>query len=762
MKTHNLFWKWFRTDNRKNRFSATAMVLFGGASVMLFVLTVALFVNLLGAVTHLMERAQVPDYLQMHAGELQESAVAAFAEENTQVTQWQISRFLNLDNSGLYLGEHCLLGSTQDNGLVVQNPFFDLLLDEHNELPEVEEGTVWVPVCYRQQYGLHAGEVMQIGQERLVIAGFIRDAQMNSMMASSKRFLVCESDYQRLCRAGSEEYLIEFRLVQGSDTGAFATAYADAGLPMNGPAITAGLIRMMNALSDGVMILLILLVSLLVFLISAVCIRFVLLTRVEKEKREIGMMKALGMDRREVRKIYFAKYAILAGVGAVVGTIAAWCVYPALSGKMQELYGEGPGVLQSVLFSILGAALVTGGMLFFVYRVLRKIERITALDALFGREGRQRGGLQRYLAVIAAVCTFLMVIPANLYHTMASPSFVTYMGIGNGELRIDIRQGEQKMQTTQKLLEKLGEDARVERFALLQTSMQRVQAASGSENLLVESGDHTLFLVSYHEGRAPEQTDEIALSVLEAKELGAQIGDTLRVEMDGKTKEYRVCGLYSDITNGGKTAKASAGQEQVEEEKLMWNIIYLSLKDGVDRKQWAQEFREIAVELAGDDPTQAAVKVVSIREYVQATYGQTLGQIRMAAVVTDVAALGILLLVTMLFLRLLLEKKRYDLSLQKALGFGSRDLAGSYFRMGMVQTALGAAAGILLGNLLGEKLCGMALQSFGADGFRFACDWMQILLVIPALSLTTAGFAVWIGIYGIDDIRACECCRSRE
>lgn len=125
---------------------------------------------------------------------------------------------------------------------------------------------------------------------------------MNSMMASSKRFLVCESDYQRLCRAGSEEYLIEFRLVQGSDTGAFATAYADAGLPMNGPAITAGLIRMMNALSDGVMILLILLVSLLVFLISAVCIRFVLLTRVEKEKREIGMMKALGMDRREMRQ----------------------------------------------------------------------------------------------------------------------------------------------------------------------------------------------------------------------------------------------------------------------------------------------------------------------------------------------------------------------------------------------------------------------------------------------------------------------------
>ena len=58
-------------------------------------------------------------------------------------------------------------------------------------------------------------------------------SQMNSMMSSSKRFLVSAADYERLKAMGSEEYLIEFLL--DGDAGDFTTAYTDAGLPANGP-----------------------------------------------------------------------------------------------------------------------------------------------------------------------------------------------------------------------------------------------------------------------------------------------------------------------------------------------------------------------------------------------------------------------------------------------------------------------------------------------------------------------------------------------
>lgn len=61
---------------------------------------------------------------------------------------------------------------------------------------------------------------------------------MNAMMASPKRFLVSAANSERLKRAGSEEYLIEFLLWEGTNAHAFATAYAGAALPANGPAIT--------------------------------------------------------------------------------------------------------------------------------------------------------------------------------------------------------------------------------------------------------------------------------------------------------------------------------------------------------------------------------------------------------------------------------------------------------------------------------------------------------------------------------------------
>ena len=139
---------------------------------------------------------------------------------------------------------------------------------------------------------------MQIGLQELGVAGFLEDSQMNSMMASSKRFLVNQADYERMRPLGHEEYLIEFKLREGSDTNAFSTAYEDAGLPGNGPTITYPLIKMMNALSDGMMILVILLVSAVVLFISMLCVRYIILTQLEKDKRKIGLLK-LSVFRKE-------------------------------------------------------------------------------------------------------------------------------------------------------------------------------------------------------------------------------------------------------------------------------------------------------------------------------------------------------------------------------------------------------------------------------------------------------------------------------
>ena len=194
-------------DLKKNKLESAATFLFFAVTAVMVGLTVLLSGNLLGAIDNLLEQAETADFLQMHAGKLEKKEIEAFAESQDMVEKWQIGRFLNLNNGELSLGEASLSESTQDNGLWVQSDSFDYLLTLDNERAVVKDGEVLVPACYRKEYQVKTGDWMQIGEESLRIAGFLRDSQMNSMMASSKRFLVSQRDYDHFLKMGTEEYL---------------------------------------------------------------------------------------------------------------------------------------------------------------------------------------------------------------------------------------------------------------------------------------------------------------------------------------------------------------------------------------------------------------------------------------------------------------------------------------------------------------------------------------------------------------------------
>ena len=68
-------------DIRNNKLISASIAFFMGISAMLIGLSVLLFTGLLGSVDSLMETAQTPDFLQMHAGEIDEGKLADFADE---------------------------------------------------------------------------------------------------------------------------------------------------------------------------------------------------------------------------------------------------------------------------------------------------------------------------------------------------------------------------------------------------------------------------------------------------------------------------------------------------------------------------------------------------------------------------------------------------------------------------------------------------------------------------------------------------------
>lgn len=754
---HRIIWN----DIRGNWLLAVTTWLFMAISAFMFALTCLLFVSLLGSVDTLMEKAQTPDFLQMHAGEISETKLLWFAEENEQIRDYQTLNFLNLENSSIILDGYSLAGSTQDNGVCVQSRSFDYLLDLENKRIQVSDGEIYVPVCYRKEYDLTVGENVQIGENSFILAGFLRDSQMNSMMASSKRFLVSESDYERLKEAGSEEYLIEFLLWEGTDIKTFATEYMDAGLPSNGPAITKPLIRMMNALSDGLMILVILLVSVVLLLISMLCIRFTLLTQLEADRKEIGMLKAIGISKRDIRKLYNLKFLALSGLGAAAGLLLAVLTEGMISAHMQELYGASENGLPALFAAFAGVILTEGILLLSVRKTLKRTKNISAVEALTGQYGMRKSKRRQllspqYLIVMLVIVLgiFMMILPQNLLSTISSAQFVTYMGIGGGEIRLDIRQTEDIAGKTAQVEKMLAGDGQVERFVALRTTLCQAVLPDGSHtSLQVEQGGHTTFPVTYAEGELPKEKNEIALSCLCADELGLSVGDGILLSLDENIEEYIVCGIYSDITNGGKTAKAAYLHD---DGPLMWSVFYVSLKDSAVKDQWLSKYAKIL----SDGGINA--KIVDIQEYVADTYGQTIQEIRTAVQVAVLAAALVMFVVVVLFTRLLVAKDRCDISLRKAIGFTGGDIKRLYFLEYLPVLLTGILTGILSGNLLGERLAGMFLKTLGATGFRFLIDYKIVCGWIPGIAVITVFCAILLGLSEIKNIRAYECCMGKE
>ena len=60
-------------------------------------------------------------------------------------------------------------------------------------------------ITYMKDETIKVGDKAVIGGKEFQVAGFLRDSQMNSMLASSKRFLISKHDFEQLKDMGSIE-----------------------------------------------------------------------------------------------------------------------------------------------------------------------------------------------------------------------------------------------------------------------------------------------------------------------------------------------------------------------------------------------------------------------------------------------------------------------------------------------------------------------------------------------------------------------------
>lgn len=120
-----------------------------------------------------------------------------------------------------------------------------------------------------------------------------------------------------------------------------------------------------------------------------------------------------------------------------------------------------------------------------------------------------------------------MLMPIQLWHTLQSSDFITYLGSGKSDLRIDIRQGNHLAKNTNEIETMIREDQRIQTASIYETTSLQVKSKEDTlETLYLETGELSTFPLNYLQGRQPlkNETVQYKTSFIAVLSFGAFIG----------------------------------------------------------------------------------------------------------------------------------------------------------------------------------------------------------------------------------------------
>ncbi|MBC3804302.1 FtsX-like permease family protein [Acetobacterium fimetarium] len=541
-----------RKDFKRNRVITAVLAVFLILSAFLMAGGLRVAGTMMSAVDGLNESAVPPDYIQMHKGTYDAAGVADFVKSHDDIKDSQTVKMLDIRNADIIYRGETLEKSLMDNGFVVQNAGFDYLLDLDNEIAVVPAGEIGVPVFYAQALGIKAGDVITLREgdysKELTVATIIRDASMNSALASSKRFLISPSDLNEISRyMGEWEYSFEFLLKDGALTSALEKDSRDAGMPSNGVGITGSVLTLMNTLSYGLVAFIIIAISLLLIIISVLCLSYIIRATLSEEHAAIGAMKAIGFPLKAIGQLYQIKYLILVLTAAVIGYLLAIPFGDFFCASIIMYCGDGSSEWMKWGLPLIGVMLLSLLVVLGCHRIIRRSLRSTVVELLRGEEKITKeghyslpvSGLKHrnltialgelkckwkenvVLFLVFVFSSFLILLPMNMKSTVENPSFMTYMGVGQSDIRIDIQYTDNLIAQKNDIVSYLEKDPEIAKLAIYKNGYVQSQNGLGENSYIrVESGDESVFPLEYLEGSAPVDSSEMALSDLNAAELG--------------------------------------------------------------------------------------------------------------------------------------------------------------------------------------------------------------------------------------------------
>ena len=800
-----MFFDILKRDLKRKPLTNIIMLLFVVLSVVFISSSVNNLFALFGSLDRYFEKAGIGDYVvfELYGG----NVTVRDAVENVEAvkgirTEEVILSSYKFDTDQAEVHNEAIISCPSQQAYLV----FD---SKNEKITSVQDGAVYVRQSALDQSGAKVGDLVTLTVQNIPYTFIVKDTLKDALLGIDRanvKFLISDQDYQTIKneieKSGAEQetlsyfHLIDFQTDSSDSVKSLEEALSACKKVHNADSREA--VRNYY-LADMLVVGILVAASFGLILIAVTVLGFTISSTLNREFRQIGILKAIGISNGKIRLIYLVKYLIIAVVGAIVGLVLS---FP-FGAMMQKDISKSILIENenAVLIGVLCSVFVTCLILAFSLLCTRKVIRFTPMNAFrsgttgerYRRKNVIRLGTSRISTAILMAANDIL---SNKRHT-ALMAFVFFIGM----VLLMVLLNTSSTMNSKHMLTDLDADVSFDmtikernqnpfKYAVVNGRDEVSKDAASIETMLAEEGWQADCIIeprltssvyakenpriilqvlcregvngspdmySYIEGSAPQSKDEIAISYRVAERLGLKIGDRIIINLaDDKDNsnaesERIITAIYQDflLIQWG-SVRLYPDKDYNYESLYDVQPASIVFKDNPGTAEIGQRVKQLREKYTD----KYIVRTAS--EQILAWWGDVLDKTN---AVEDMLLLVIALiniLIAALMELSFLTKERGEIAMLKAIGFKDGTIIlWQVLRIGMVLT-IATLLAIALADPFGRLMLGGVFHYCGIAKLVFVPNVLKNYIVYPAVIFAATVFGAFLVALGVRKIHSKE------
>lgn len=783
-----MFWRILKKDLKRKKTMNMILLIFVVLCSMFAAASVNNIIAVVGGLDYYFEKAGIGDYHIIERSTGGEDTISEILKHSENVSGYRTENVVyascdNLKTDHGKLMEFSNIALVCDINDTKQN-FFDM---DNEVITEVEKGRVYITGSIPKREGVETGDrfYVELSDTKLPleVAGFAKDALLGSEMMGNPRLLINSADFETLM---ADEAIRTYHCghVYEIDTDHAVALESELneqkGLLFSGGSNLIKMTYIMNMLVAAI----ILVISAGLLIVSFVVLRFTIRFTIAEDFREIGVMKAIGIDNNSIRVLYLVKYLGIAFAGAVIGYFGSVPFGDLLLKSISEnmVLGNDSGSITGIICCIAVVLII----MLFGWGSTRRIKKLSPIDAVRSGQtgerfkkrsllslGKSRLSSTGFLALndvtsepkqygiltaVFAICTALVMILAATANTLDSDSLLYLLSMTGSDVYLnDSTRGMEVMagvktihETEDEISDILAENDMPGSVYMEGWYRLPVTAKNGSFQVtFLKCKDTRATEYDYTDGSAPIKPDEIAITKQISDKLGAKIGDRVTVNIGGRESEFIITAYFQCFNNLGECARFHQDVEIADNLMTSCFAYQINFDDHPDKvviDERVEKLKEIF-----DNKN-----IFNTKGFVKDCMGvgDTIASVRNLVLMLS---LIIIILLAVLMERSFISKERAEIALMKAIGFCSGSVISYHtMRFGItVLTAIVTASALLmpLTKLVMNPIFGM----MGAVGdIEYQFNALEIFGLYPVIIFCVTVFSATLTALYTKTIKASD------